>query len=138
MTLIVDNKDINLHFIKYLKRRMLGHISLILNTQKLVPFDEYFSSDEFMLMSGGVRVSSRKVIILGMTNLIHKRYETTTHIFINPNIYFTGTNIKLVDLCKIINFGNMSVDGYPIFTETFDYFSKNIKKYIDKSITGLG
>lgn len=137
MTLIVENKDINTYFIKYLKRRLLGHISLILNIKKLVPFDEYFNSDEFKILSGGIKVSAKKVIVLGMSNLTHRRYETTTHIFINPNIYYTGTNIKLVDLCNLINFGNMSIDGYPIFTETFNHFSRNIKKYIDKCIIGL-
>ena len=138
MTLIVDNKDINLHFIKFIKRKMLEHISLILNFKKLTPFDEYFKSEEFNKLSNNVRVSSKKVIVLGMTNLIHKRYETNTHIFINPNILFPGTDIKLVDLCKIINYGNMSIEGYPIFTDTFEHFSKNINKYIDRSIAGLG
>ena len=137
MTLIVDNKDITTHFISFIKKRMLGYISVLISFKRLAPFDEYFASDEFKSVSNNVKVSSRKVIVLGMSNLTHKRYETTTHIFINPNIYYPGTGLKLADLCKIINFGNMSIDAYPIFTETFDHFSKNIKKYIDKCIVGL-
>lgn len=138
MTLRVDNKNINQHFISYLKKRMLGYASTILNVRQLDPFDEYFNSGDFKKLSNDTTVSTRKVVLLSMTNLIHKRYETTTHIFINPNINYPGTDMKLVDLCKIINFGNMSIDAYPIFTETFDHFSNNIKKYMDRCILGLG
>lgn len=138
MTLIVDNKDTNLHFILYLKKRMLRHIALILNPKKLVPYDEYFNSEAFIIRSGGASISSRQVILLGMTHLIHKRYENTTHIFINPNFMYPGTSLSVADLCKVINFGTMSVDAYPIFSETFEHFSKNIKNYLDSCITGVG
>ncbi len=138
MILIVENKDVTQHFIRFIKKRMLRHISLILDTKKLIAFDEFFSSDEFRIISNNINISSKRIIILGMTNLIHKRYETNTHIFINPNIYYPGTNIKLVELCKFINYGSLSIESYPIFTETFDHFSKNIKKYKNMCITGLG
>jgi hypothetical protein len=32
----------------------------------------------------------------------------------------------------------MSLDGYPIFTKTFDHFSANIQKYIENCIRELG
>jgi hypothetical protein len=38
----------------------------------------------------------------------------------------------------LINFGNLSIDSYPIFTETFNHFSMNIKKYVEKCGMGLG
>ena len=137
MTLVVENKDINTHFIKFLKRRIMGYISLIMNFKRLKPFDEYFNSNEFKSISNNVVISSKRIITMGMTNLVHKRYETNTHIFINPNITYPGTTIKIVDLCKLINYGTLSLEGYPIFTKTFDHFSKNIKKYRNKCILGL-
>lgn len=138
MTLIVDNKNTNLHFILYLKKRMLRHVAIILNPKRLVPYDEYFNTDEFKRISDGAEISSRRIIMLGMTNLIHKKYESNTHIFINPNIVYPGTSLKVVDLCKVINFGTMSVDAYPIFSETFEHFYKNINKYLESCIIGLG
>ena len=137
MTLIVENKYINLYFIKYLKKRMLRHLATLLNIKKLERYDEYFNSKEFN-HDDNTHISSRKVLLLGMTNLSHKRYENSTHIFIDPNINYPETNFKVVDLCKVINFGTMSIDGYPIITETFEHFSKNIKKYKDSCMIGLG
>ena len=113
-------------------------MSTITDTKKLHKYDELFHSKEFLKMSNNTIISSRQVIVMGMTNLTHKRYETNTHIFINPNINYPGTNLRIVDLCKIINYGNMSIDGYPILTMTFDYVQSNIGKYIDRYTTGLG
>jgi hypothetical protein len=138
MTLIVENKDIVPSFISYLKTRLLRHICLILDLSKLKAFDEYFQSSEFLEISNDVIISSKRLILLAMSNLQHKRYESTTHIFINPNVTYPGTGLKLVDLCKIINYGTLSVEGYPIFTETFNHFSRNIRKYVEKCSMGLG
>ena len=137
MTLVVDNKDITKGFILYIKKRMLGYVAMKLDVKKLIKYDEYFNSNTFKL-GGKTKISSKKVILLGITNLSHKRYEATTHIFINPNINYPGTPLKVVDLCKMINFGTLSIDGYPIFTNTFNHFSKNIKKYMDRCSRGLG
>ena len=138
MLLIVENKDITLHFISYLKHRMLRHLATLLNTKRLNEYDDYFNSDAFKAMCGEVRVSARRVILLGMTNLSHKRYEEVTHIFINPNINYPDTNLKVVDLCKVINYGTLSIDAYPIISETFDHFSNNIEKYKERCMIGLG
>jgi hypothetical protein len=137
MTLVVENKDVTQNFILYLKKKMLSYIAYILDIKKLQAYDEYFSSDDFKKTSNNTLVSSKKVIVLGMSNLIHKRYETTTHIFINPNLTYPGTNLKVVDLCKIINYGTLSIDAYPIFTMTFDHFNNNIGEYTDRCIRGL-
>ena len=137
MTLIVDNKDINTGFIMFLKRKMLSYISMIVDRRKLRPFDEYFKSDEALSLTNGVRILPIRAIVLSMSTLSHKRYDDA-HIFINPNVNYPGTDIKLADICKFINFGNMSVEGYPIFTTTFEYFNKHINKYIERFNRGLG
>lgn len=137
MTLIVENKNITQSFIPYLKKRMLGYLSIILNMKKLIVFDEYFESEEFG-NDTKVKIDSKRVVLMGMTNLSHKRYDTYTQLFINPNILYPGTSFKVVDLCKVINFGTLSVDGYPIFTQIFDYFSQNIDNYKEKCMIGLG
>jgi hypothetical protein len=137
MTLIVENKNITQSFIPYLKKRMLGYLTIILNIKKLNVFDEYFESDMFGNETN-IKIDSKRVVLMGMTNLSHKRYETYTQIFINPNIVYPGTQFRVVDLCKVINYGTLSIEGYPIFTETFDYFSQNIDKYKEKCAIGLG
>ena len=136
MTLIIDNKNITKSFIPYLKKRILGHVLILLDLKKIIKYDEYFNSFNFKSDNPTI-INTKKIIMLGMSNLIHERYETTTHISINPNITYPGTKFKIIDLCKVINFGTLSIDAYPIFTETFNHFSKNLKKYIDYCAIGL-
>lgn len=138
MTLVVDNKNITTNFVLFLKKKMLSHMASILDTKRLQPYNEYFSSDEFLKLTNNTVIDSRRVILLSMSNLVHKRFETTTQIFINPNMTYPGTNFKLIDLCKIINYGTLSIDAYPIFTITFNHFHNNIGKYIDRCILGVG
>jgi hypothetical protein len=135
MTLIVENKNITKSFIPYLKKRLLGHVALLLDTNKLKKYDEYFKSEGFD-NNYQVTINSKRVILLGLSNLQHKRYDTTTHIFINPNTQYPGTTYKIVDLCKMINFGTLSIEGYSIFSNTFEHFQKNINKYIDMARMG--
>lgn len=137
MTIVVKNKHINRGFVSFIKKKLLGYLTTIIDTKKLQSYDEYFKSEEFLKLSNQTIINSQKVILLGMTNLIHKRYETTTHVFINPNINYPETSLKLVDLCKIINYGTLSIDAYPIFTNTFNHIQRNIGKYIDFYTTGL-
>ena len=138
MTLVVENKNITPNFILFLKKKMLSYLATILNVKKLVPYDEYFKSDDFLLQTNGVIIDSKRVIIMSMSNLTHKRFETTTQIFVNPMMTYPGTNIKLVELCKIINYGTLSIDAYPIFSMTFNHFSRNLGMYIDRCIMGVG
>lgn len=37
-----------------------------------------------------------------------------------------GLNIKLIDILKLVNFGNMELKPYPIFTKMFSVFQKDI------------
>lgn len=138
MTLIVENKDINLYFILYIKKKMLSYLALILNPLKLNVYDEYFNSEIFQKLSGGIKISSRKAIWLAMTKLSHQRYEENTHIFINPNLLYPGTQIPIIDICKMINYGCLGLEPYPVISETFSHFQNNIKYYLARCIRGLG
>jgi hypothetical protein len=40
--------------------------------------------------------------------------------------------VRIETLCRLINYGNSSVKGYPIFTDTFNQVALNIKLYVDE------
>ena len=112
-------------------------MAMLLDVRKLSKFDEYFNSEEFSVLTNGVTLSAKQILVLGMSNLKHKRYEINTHIFIDPVIVYPGTQLKIVDLCKIINYGNLSINGYSIISDVFNHFSEHIKGYVNKHLTGL-
>ena len=42
---------------------------------------------------------------------------------------FNRTGYKLVQLCKIVNYGCLDIRGYPIFTDVFSSVSANVQSY---------
>jgi len=137
MILVVDNKYINKGFILFLKRRILFRLVQSINIKKLSMYDEYFNDAFKDEEIDDVIISTKKVILLAGKNLCSDRFDTETHIYINPNINYPNTNIKLIDLCKIINYGTLSIEPYPIFSDCFNHFHKGIKRYINMFISGV-
>ena len=138
MTLLIENVNFKRGFIRFLKKRILQYAMLSLSPKRLHTFDEFFNSSAFRPESINVRISSRRVLLIGLSNLEHSRGDTTTSIFISPTIRYPGTDYLIVDLCRLINYGNLSVEPYPIISDTMTHFSKHIRKYQNKFILGLG
>ena len=55
-------------------------------------------------------------------------YQDIVIIQINPNIQFKDLSFKLIDLCKMLNYGTIDIQGTNIFSDTFDYISNNINQ----------
>lgn len=137
MTLLIENMNLKRGFITFLKKRILRHALLQLNPMRLSVFDDFFNSDNFSTEPLGVRISARRALLLGLSNLEHSRGETSTSIFISDTVKYPGTEFLVVDLCRVINYGNLSIDPYPVISDTMNYFSKNIRTYQNKFILGL-
>ena len=132
MNIVVDNKYITKGFISFLIRRIQMYTYSILNISKLRIYDEYFKSIY------NVEISSIRVFKISTSNLKYKRNDTTTTIYINPDITYPGTQIKIIDLCRIINYGALNIPPYPIFTDISNQFTNNIKTYASKFTIGVG
>ena len=76
--------------------------------------------------------SAKDLLIFAAKNLIHSESDEEFNVYINDTIYspFLDT-IKLNSFCKLINFGDLTCKGYPIFTECFDYIAENIQDLVD-------
>ena len=138
MILIVDKKYSYNDFISFLKRRMLQYFASNVNLKKIKLYNEYFNSEEFKEKYGDVSIDSFTVIKIGITNLKSIKYPTYTELTIDDKLTYPGTDIKIKDLCKIINYGNLSIDAYPIFTDMFRYFTIRMKTYVNKYELGVG
>lgn len=124
-------------FISFLIKRIVGTVSILLDIKKLTSFDNYFKSEEFLSDYGTNDISARKVILLALNNIRSKITSDAVLIYIDDNIYYPNTDIKLITLCKVINYGTLSIPAYPIFTNVFNHFKKDIKKYRQKFIVKI-
>lgn len=138
MTLMIEHEYDRNDFIRFLKRRMLGYISMHINLDKVRAFDEYFESDGFKKTYGDVNVCSATIFKLSILNLKVVHYPTYATITVDDTIMYPNTHIRLIDLCKLMNYGNLSVEAYPIISDTFRHFSTHIKDYVNKYRLGVG
>lgn len=85
-------------------------------------FNQYFI-DNFQ-----TNITAQNILINASQNLQVQYFKDIIVIQINENIFFNDSQIKLIDLCKLLNYGTLDIQGTGIFSDTFDYIAKNINQ----------
>lgn len=85
-------------------------------------FNQYFANN-FQ-----TDINAQSILISATQNLVIQTYKEITAIQINENIFFKDSKIKLIDLCKLLNYGTLDIPGTGIFSDTFDYIATNINQ----------
>lgn len=119
-------------FIVWLISKISEKIISDVNINKLVTWDNFFNEQSLYKSIYKKKISSLDLIIAGSRNLIYTKSQSSFCISVNPNIYAPGLDrIKLITICKLINYGNQDITSYPIFTDSFKHFAENIYDYVD-------
>lgn len=125
-------------FIMWLKVKIRDKILSDIDSKKLINWDKYFNNNNVYKSIYKKKISSLDIVTAGAVNLDFTKSESNFLIFVNRNISAPGLDrIKLETVCKLINFGDLETKGYPIFTDTFEYFAKNIQDYVDRYLYGI-
>lgn len=77
-------------------------------------------------------ITSMEVISQASSNIISYNYFGRITIMINNTVNYNKSTIKLIDLCRILNYGTLDRNGCHIFSRTFDYISNNLNELYDK------
>lgn len=79
------------------------------------------------------------LIIDACQSLICNDREDFITISINPSVYAKNFlhSVKLATVCELINYGNVDVKGYPIFTQRFAEVREHLTEYVNKYNWGL-
>ena len=72
-------------------------------------------------------ISVQSVILQAAQNLIVYKYSDQIIVTIDPNVLYNNDSIRLIDLCKLLNYGNLENQGCHIFTDTFDYVVSHLE-----------
>jgi len=136
MILRIENCN-DVGFIKYLIRYLQTYIQANIKSEKLYWLQMYINS--LPIFKGKLRkfISCREIIIIGAYNLVYKKYEAYYEITIDENQKIFGLDAKLNDACRLINYGTMSVQGYPIFSDAFNNVEDNIADLYQKYKRGF-
>lgn len=134
---ITANEYVNDHFIKWLLRIIRFQIIKNINHKKLLIFNEIVDKENIFEKSNPYdknKFDVRKAVVISLNNLQINRIKNVYIIRISDNVVFPGYNVKLSTICKLLNYGNTNIKGYPIYTQAFDNVRLNLKKYYQQYI----
>lgn len=118
------NTKYGLEFVLYIIKKLQEYIIGNINDEKLVFIEEYINQNYKSIYRK--HISARDVLVSGAMNMTYQIYASKFTVEIDSKQILYGTNAKLYDICKLINFGVLGIGSYPILTESFDYFKDNL------------
>ena len=118
------NAKYGLEFVLYIIKKLQEYIIGNVNDKKLVFIEEYINQNYKSIYRK--HISARDVLVSSAMNLTYQIYANKFTVEIDSKQILYGTNAKLYDICKLINFGVLGIGSYPILTESFDYFKDNL------------
>lgn len=122
-------------FFKYLvgKIKLYGLASI--DTRKLIVFDTYINNKYKSVLKR--HISSKDSLIMFFYNLKITTLWDRVIIEVNPNIVIPSTTIKLINVVKLITYGNLEIKGYNIIPKVFKYVKENINELYEMYQRGL-
>lgn len=79
------------------------------------------------------KLDAQTILVTGIKTLTCVTSPGKITIRFNKNIFVLGADrLRVVDVCKFINFGNTLVSGYPIITNVLTTVQDNIEYLVDR------
>lgn len=123
---IVDT-DFGNWLIDHIRTKLISSI----NSNKLITWNEFINNTDVLDRLYNSSYSAEAIIIYASKHLKCNSSNGKIIIGIDDNILVPGFDrLKLKTICKLINYGTTDIKGYPIFSDTFNYFKDNILDYV--------
>ena len=137
MKLTVD-ADLGLSFISYLIEQISIWLQNNVDEDRLKSLQEYVDTEPkyksiFTSKINLYDLCLNSFLVLGAT-----KYKYFYELEFDRNSIVYGTNIKTTELINLINYGNLVVKPYPIFSEMFGFFTKNLSIFEDSYLSSIG
>lgn len=139
MNLIIQNKsNIELtDFCNFIINKMQEYLPSIIDERKLVKFNEYLNNNyQIRFTYKAYTLSVKSLLISGVYNLVCKKHGNDYIIEIDRNVNIPNTYIKLIDIIKLVNYGNLSLQAYPIYDELMNKFANDLDMLYEQYING--
>lgn len=137
MNIIIKNTNkYDLNFFNWLIEKIKSYLLMFDDFSKYKQIEEYINSN--ILRSKKYRyLSMHDIFFIAAASYECINYGSTAIIQINPQIKIYNTNIKVIDICKILNYGSISVKGIDIFSQIANHIKLNLNNYYREYCRGL-
>lgn len=137
MNIIIKNTNkYDLNFFNWLIEKIKSYLLMFDDFSKYKQIEEYINSN--ILKSKKYRyLSMHDIFFIAAASYECINYGSTAIIQINPQIKIYNTNIKVIDICKILNYGSISVKGIDVFSQIANHIKLNLNNYYREYCRGL-
>ena len=129
MQIVIDNREkkYDKGFFYFLLNYIKKQLQSRYNRRKLKKFEDYLNLDKTELGPFKKQYSAIEIFLSSVYHLrLRKSMNDIYTIEVDPNVFYTGTQIKLIKLARALNYETADYVGYPIFTETFQEVKENL------------
>ena len=123
---IPNTEEYDADFFNWLIEKIRLLVIADLNADKLIKIDNYINNNKFFISPFKKSISSKEALYIALYHLKIHEYWDRTVIAIDENIIIPNTKTKVLTVVKLINFGTMSVLGYPILIQKFKYVEEHL------------
>jgi hypothetical protein len=139
MNLIIENNS-NIELDDLISNQLIdsmkNYFISSIRDDKLIAFDNYINSEKLfksnLYKSKQDYISTKDLLIECIDNLVYTKNTNLYIIEINSKKNSKKLDAKLIYISKLINYGNMQLAPYPIFTELFDYYAEIFPKIFEE------
>lgn len=133
MNLIIKNPDgLDLtNFCNWLISIMQEYMSKNIEEKKLVQWDNYLNNIIKLKSTDNITraISSKNILVASTYNLIVKKSNSQYEIALDPNTNIPNYYAKFIDIIKLINYGNINTQPYPIYDYMMDFMADKLIDY---------
>lgn len=124
-----SSKIIEVGFGEWLVNRIKSRLLSNIKKYKFQNLDKYLTEAVELNRLYKKKYTAEDIIFFASNNLVCRGTDGEVCVLFDNTKFVPGFDrLKLDTAVRIINFGTLSVKGCPIFTDTFNYFEKNIQE----------
>lgn len=132
------NDVLDLDFGKWLCKRVSMLIRYKMDWRKINFWSDYLTETKIFEPLYSDKIFADKFILQAANNLTCNRFPSLLCIEIDNKKYAEGLNqVKLIDVVKLITFGNQEKQGYSLIKDVFEEVAENINEYVNKYTDGV-
>lgn len=129
MNLVINNElfDKQAHdFAYWLIPQFYLELESRLDPDRLNLWDKYLNQPDISRRLGFDRVvTTRSILEAGVYNLVVKDRADSSVIEIDNTSIVPNSNAKFINIINLINYGTLTISGYSIYEDIFNYLAEN-------------
>lgn len=134
--LIDDNQRFTNDFLNYLQVELRDYFFNVVDYKKLLPFEIYINELPRYKSLFKKYITSYEICNSALYNIKILSTKNSHTLTIDDKAILPGTSIKVLEICTLINDGNLILKAYPIFTKSFHYIQSNVERLYAEYVLG--